>query len=143
MTEITVGSIRYHPVRTIGHDRTVFEAARELYNYDVGSLIVIEGDEKTPAGIITKSDINMMVAEGKTPTECTVKEMMSTPLIVVTTTETIQSAAKRMRDHSIKKLPVTDKQGAVVGVLTASDLAYYLPTIAKKTHSHRPTHTIK
>lgn len=121
----------------------VFEAAQELYNHDIGSLIVVADDEKTPVGIITKSNVNMMVAEGKTPTESTVEEMMSTPLIVVTTTETIQTAAERMREHSIKKLPVMDEDGSVVGVLTAGDLAYYLPTFAKKLHSHRSVHTIK
>jgi CBS domain-containing protein len=130
-----------HSVRTISPDATVIDAAKELYDHDIGSLVVTEHDEDTPVGIVTKSDVNMVVAEGKTPTDVSVEEIMSTPLISVTTTDTIQTAAELMRAQSIKKLPVTNEEGELVGVLAASDLIYYLPTFGKKIHSHRASHT--
>jgi CBS domain-containing protein len=97
--------------------------------------------EELPVGIVTKCGINLVVAEGKTPNEVSVEEIMRTPITSITTTDTVQTAAELMRDHSIKKLPVTNEEGKLVGILTAGDLTYYLPTFGKKIHSHRASHT--
>ncbi len=141
MIELSVREAMNSPVRTIRPDATVVTAAKELYDHDIGSLVVIENGKKTPIGIVTKSDINMVVAESKTPTEVSVEKIMSTPITFISITDTVQTAAELMRDHSIKKLPVTNEEEELVGMLTASDLTYYLPTFGKKIHSHRPNHT--
>lgn len=138
MFDITVSELMNRSVRTIGRDATVLEAATELYDHDVGSLVVV--DDAHPVGVVTKSDVTMIVAEGETPSEVAIDAVMSSPPICVGTTDTIHDAAERMREHSIKKLPVTDEEGRLVGVLTAGDLAYYLPTYAKRIHSRRPAH---
>ena len=52
-----------------------------------------------------------------------------------------QTGAELIRDHSVKKLPVADEAGELVGMLAASDLTYYLPIFGKKIHSHRASHT--
>ncbi|WP_336361896.1 CBS domain-containing protein [Halalkalicoccus salilacus] len=141
MIELPVQTVMQHPVRTIRPNATVVTAARDLYDHDVGSLVVTQESTKTPIGIVTKSDINMVIAEGKIAHEISAEEIMSTPVISVSTTNTVQTAAELMRDHSIKKLPVTDETGELVGMLAASDLTYYLPTFGKKIHSHRASHT--
>ena len=141
MIELSVQRVMEHTIRTIRPDATVVDAAKDLYDHDTGSLVVTEDGTNTPVGIVTKSDINMVVAEGKTPTEVSVRKIMSTPIICISTTDTVQTAAELMRNHSIKKLPVTDEKEELVGMLTASDLTYYLPTFGKKIHSHRASHT--
>ena len=141
MIELPVQTVMQHAVRTIRPGATVVTAAKELYDHDVGSVVVTQDEKKTPIGIITKSDVNMVIAEGKTPAEVSVEEIMSTPVISVSATDTAQIAAELMRDHSIKKLPVTGEEGELVGILAASDLTYYLPTFGKKIHSHRASHT--
>ena len=140
MIELSVQKVMNHHIRTIRPDASVVEAASELYDHDIGSLVITKSAD-LPVGIVTKSDINMVVAEGKTPSEVSVEEIMSTPITSITTTDTVQTAAELMRDHSIKKLPVMDEEEELVGMLTASDLTYYLPTFGKKIHSHRPNHT--
>lgn len=129
-----------HPVRAIRSDATVVTATRELYNHDLGSLLVTQDGTKTPLGIVTKSDINMVIAEDKTPAEISVEESMSTPVISISTTDTVQTAAELMRDHSVKKLPVTDETGEFVGMLAASDLTYY-PALWKEDSQSRATRT--
>lgn len=141
MIELSVQKLMTHSVRTISPDTTVVNAAKELYDHDVGSLVVTQDSENIPIGIVTKSDINMVVADGETPSEVSVRDSMTTPVISVSTTDTIQTAAELMRDQSIKKLPVTNEEGKLVGMLTAGDLTYYLPTFGKKIHSHKPSHT--
>lgn len=139
MFDIAVSELLHHSVRTVGRDATVLEAATKLYDHDVGSLVVID-DGAHPVGIVTKSDVNAVVAEGNTPSEVAVGAVMSSPPICVSATDTIHDAVELMREHSIKKLPVTDEEGTLVGVLAAGDLAYYLPTYAKRIHSRRPAH---
>lgn len=141
MIELSVQRVMKHTIRTSRPDATVVDAAKDLYDHDTGSLVVTEAGTNTPVGIVTKSDINMVVAEGKSPTEVSVRKIMSTPTICISTTDTVQTAAELMRNHSIKKLPVTDEKEELVGMLTASDLTYYLPTFGKKIHSHRASHT--
>lgn len=139
MFDIAVSELLYRSVRTVERDASVLEAARKLYDHDVGSLVVID-DGAHPVGIVTKSDVNMVVAEGDVPSDVAVGAVMSSPPICVGATDTIHDAAEVMREHSIKKLPVTDEEGTLVGVLAAGDLAYYLPTYAKRIHSRRPAH---
>jgi CBS domain-containing protein len=141
MIELSVQKVMDHHIQTIKPDAPVVEAASELYDHDTGSLVITTQGSDLPVGVVTKSDINMVVAEGKNPSEVSVEKIMSTPIISITTTDTIQTAAELMRDHSIKKLPVIDEEEECVGMLTASDLTYYLPTFVKKIHSHRPNHT--
>ena len=143
MISLSVQNVMQHHVQTISPTASVVDAATALYDHDIGSLIVSDHGEDRPVGIVTKSDINMVVAEGKTPNEVSVEEIMSTPITSTTTTDTVQTAAELMRDHSIKKLPVMNEEGELVGMLAASDLTYYLPTFGKKIHSHRPNHTNK
>lgn len=143
MIGLSVRNVMNHHVQTISPDASVVDGANGLYDHDIGSLVIREDNEDRPVGIVTKSDINMVVAEGKTPTEVSVKEIMNTPITCISTTDTIQTAAELMRDHSIKKLPVMNKEEELVGMLTASDLTYYLPTFGNKIHSHRPNHTNK
>lgn len=140
MFDITVSELMNRSVRTIGRDATVLEAATKLYENDIGSIVVV--DDAHPVGIVTKSDVNMVVAEGKSPSEVAVRAIMSSPPICVGATETIHDAAELMREHSIKKLPVTDVEETLVGVFAAGDLAYYLPTYAKRIHSRRPGHMV-
>lgn len=139
MFDITASELMKLPVRTVGRDATVLEAAKKLYDHEVGSLVVVD-DGTYPIGVVTKSDVNAVVAAGETPSEVAVTEVMSSPPICVGATDTIHDAAELMREHSIKKLPVTDEEGTLVGVLAAGDLAYYLPTYAKRIHSRRPAH---
>ena len=143
MIELSVREVMNNHIQTISPTASVVEAATELYDHDIGSLVVSDLSEDLPVGIVTKSDINMVVAEGKTPNEVAVEEIMSTPITSISSTDTVQTAAELMRDQSIKKLPVMDEEEELVGMLAASDLTYYLPTFGKKIHSHRPNHTNK
>ena len=143
MIELSVRKVMNNHVQTIRPDASVVDAATELYDHDIGSLVVSDLSEDLPVGIVTKSDINMVVAEGKTPSEVSVEEIMSTPITSISTTDTVRTAAELMRDQSIKKLPAMDEEEELVGMLAASDLTYYLPTFGKKIHSHRPNHTTK
>lgn len=140
MIKIPVQEIMRSPVRTIGRYTTAAEAARELYVHEIGSLVVVD-EHGTPIGIITKSDINLVVAEGLIPSDTSAEAIMSSPVVTVGATESLRTAAGLMQEHSIKKLPVVSETGELVGVIATVDLAYYLPAYAKKIHSRTPRRT--
>ena len=110
-------------VLRIEADASVFEAVKLMVEANVGSLLVTEGGEIT--GIVTERDYLRRVAlEGRTDKETTVREIMSSPLIVVTPQTTIDECMALMTDRRIRHLPVVDG-GEVVGVVSIGDVVKF------------------
>jgi CBS domain-containing protein len=123
MIETVVAEIMTAPASTIASTAPATEAAERLRDRAIGSLVVVE--DGGIAGIVVESDIVVLVAERREP-DLPVSEFMTAPVVVVESTESIATAAERMQDHGIKRLPVVD-DGDLVGLVTTTDLAYYLP----------------
>jgi CBS domain-containing protein len=110
-------------VYRIDADETVLEAARRMVEANVGSLLVtVEG---AVVGIVTERDYLRRVAvEGRTGTDTFVREIMSSPLIVVTPQTSIDECMALMTDRRIRHLPVTDG-GEVIGMVSIGDLVKF------------------
>lgn len=135
MTDEEIPTIRDMPVRSamsetvqsVPADATATEAARHLFDSGIGSLLV-GADPAPPDGIITETDFVELAATEQDPAATTVAECMSSPVTTVSATTSLGEAAGRMADEGIKKLPVVDDgTGEVVGVVTTTDIAKYLP----------------
>jgi len=110
-------------VLQIEADASVFEAVKRMVEANVGSLLVTEAGEIT--GIVTERDYLRRVAlEGRTDKETAVREIMSSPLIVVTPQTTIDECMALMTDRRIRHLPVVDG-GEVVGVVSIGDVVKF------------------
>ena len=110
-------------VLQIEADASVFEAVKRMVEANVGSLLVTEGGEIT--GIVTERDYLRRVAlEGRTDKETAVREIMSSPLIVVTPQTTIDECMALMTDRRIRHLPVVEG-GEVVGVVSIGDIVKF------------------
>ncbi|MBC7114195.1 MAG: CBS domain-containing protein [Archaeoglobi archaeon] len=95
-------------------------AAKEMARRGVGSIVVTE--DGTPVGIVTERDIvTKVVAEGKSPSEVRLKDIMSSPLITVDPNEDVREAAKLMVKRDIRRLPVVEG-GELVGIITDTDI---------------------
>jgi len=93
----------------------------------VGSVLIVEGNKAK--GIVTERDIvRKAVAEGK-PYDTPLAEIMSHPLIVIHENAPLEDAAKIMRDGKIKRLPVVNDEGSVVGIITEDDIMKVFPSI--------------
>jgi len=113
------------PVKTINYNKTVRDAAALMKKYGKGSLIVVKN--KKPVGIITADDIiHKIVAKNIKPTSIKVKDVMSSPLITITSDSTCVDAAKKMRRNNVKRLPVVDN-GKLVGIVSLDDIAVAVP----------------
>jgi CBS domain-containing protein len=103
----------------IGADATVFEAVKQMVETGVGSLLVTEEGEIT--GIFTERDyLRRMALEGRNDKETPVRDVMSSPLVVVTPETPIDECMAVMTDRRIRHLPVVEA-GEVVGLISIGD----------------------
>jgi CBS domain-containing protein len=104
-------------------EASVFEAVRRMVEANVGSLLVTEGGEIT--GIVTERDyLRRVTLEGRTDKETAVREIMSSPLIVVATETSIDECMALMTGQRIRHVPVVDG-GQVVGIISIGDLVKF------------------
>ena len=102
---------------------SVFEAVQTMVEANVGSLLVTDGGEIV--GIVTERDyLRRVTLEGRTDKDTPVREIMTSPLIVVTPETSIDECMAVMTDRRIRHLPVVDG-GEVVGVVSIGDLVKF------------------
>lgn len=122
---------------TIGPDDTIKEAARLMVKERVSGLPVTDADGRL-VGIVTEADFlereldregpagGLLAAvfgpAGRQPDAVTVREVMSAQPITVAADATLSEAARLMATNSVKRLPVIDADGAVIGVLSRADI---------------------
>lgn len=100
----------------------ISEAARKMRDGNFGMLPVGENDRLV--GMITDRDITIrLVAEGKDPDECTVKEIMSPRVLYCFEDQDIEDAAHNMGENQIRRLPVLNREKRLVGILSLADIA--------------------
>lgn len=108
--------------RTVSMDDTVLRAAEMMRDDDVGDVIVLDG-EGGPKGIVTDRDIAVRaVAEGRDPNGTRVADVQSSDLVTISPDEDEEAAARMMREHAVRRLPVVE-DGRVVGAISIGDLA--------------------
>jgi CBS domain-containing protein len=107
---------------TVRASQTVAEAANNMRQIDVGSMIVVD-DGGTVVGIVTDRDIAVRaVAQGRDPQATTVGEISSEDPTTLSSSESVEQAVRLMRDRAVRRLPVVEG-GRPVGIVTIGDLA--------------------
>ena len=104
---------------------TVVEAARLMRQHHTGDLVVLDDadEEREPVGIITDRDIVLEVlAKGLDPGRTTVREIMSTQLVLASDSEDHAEALQRMATHGVRRVPVVDDKRCVLGIVTLDDM---------------------
>lgn len=112
--------------RTIGTcepQETLHDAARRMWEQDLGCLVVV-GTDARPMAMLTDRDVCMAAfTTGKPLHELRVAGAMSKQLVSCRSQEELPAAAARMGKHAVRRLPVLDATGGLVGVLGLHDLA--------------------
>jgi len=107
-------------------DESIMEAARLMVERRVSSVLVKRGEL---LGILTDSDIiGRVVSKGLDPRNIKVSEVMSSPLITISGEETVEHAAKKMREKGIRRL-VVEKDHDKVGIIAESDIIRVYPEL--------------
>jgi CBS domain-containing protein len=113
-----------YPIATVRPEATVQDAIKRMAVERKGSVLVArDGLLKECLGIVTTSQIFLKVfAEGRNPAVMNVTDIMTpSPLITIDLDASTGEAARLMREHNIRRLPVM-KDGTLVGIITGKDL---------------------
>jgi len=107
--------------------KTVAEAARRMAQNEVGSVIVTN-DKKEVKGIITERDIvRRVVAKGLDAKRKRLETVMTKGVITVAPEIDLEKAAKLMIRKKVKRLPVIDKKGILIGIISEDDMSRAWP----------------
>jgi CBS domain-containing protein len=101
------------------------QAARLMRQQHVGDLVVVDDpdDECTPVAVVTDRDLVVEVlGNGLDPAATMLGSLVYRPLVVANESEDISEAVARMRTHGIRRVPVVNGRGRVVGIVTLDDL---------------------
>jgi CBS domain-containing protein len=106
---------------TIRKDETVRAAARQMRDEGVGTLVVVE--DGRPTGIVTDRDLVLdTLCSRSDPGALTVDEIASRPVVTIGEDESLREAARQIRRHGLRRLPVVDDEHRLVGIVAADDL---------------------
>jgi CBS domain-containing protein len=126
---LKVEDVMVKEVITIDENSTVKEAAEIMNKFEIGCLIAVRKGKAM--GIITERDLlKRVVAEAKDANKTKVKDVMSSPLVVVEPSMDLEEAVRLMFQMKIKKLPVVDGK-RLVGLVSLTDIARFQPQVIK------------
>jgi CBS domain-containing protein len=109
----------------IDKDTPIVEVARLMRERHVGSVVVTEKikGKQIPTGIITDRDLVMeILAVEADPNALSAGDIVIHSLIVANEDDGLRETMHRMRTHGIRRLPVVDADGALVGIVSADDM---------------------
>jgi CBS domain-containing protein len=112
--------------KSIDGDETVQTAAERMKREDVGCLVV--GDGSPSEGIVTDRDLSLRcIGEGMSPSSTPVRDVMSVGVIDCREDEPVGVVIERMTDQGLLRLPVRDRKGRLVGLISARDSVRSVP----------------
>ena len=110
-----------HP-ETVRPDATVVQAATMMRAMDVGALPVCDGARLV--GMVTDRDIAVRsTADGRDPQVTYVRDVMSSGIAWASEDDPVEQAARIMKEHQIRRLPIVDQRKNLVGIVSLGDLA--------------------
>jgi CBS domain-containing protein len=125
---VSVSSIMITDVKTVEENQSVKEVCRLLFQNKIGSIVVIKNstenkESKIPVGIVTERDIVRLVS---LPDILSVDEpvylLMKAPLITINPNSSVIDAIETMQQKDIRRLPVVDNKGKLLGIITDKDI---------------------
>jgi CBS domain-containing protein len=118
--------------------------AKLMLDHDCGEIPVCDGTRLV--GVITDRDIVCRaVARGETPTAVPASEVMTRDVHTVAPDDKLEEALELMETKLVRRLPVVDDSGRIVGIVSQADLVAKAPTlkvaramrsVAKRTRGH-------
>jgi len=122
---MSIGEICIRETVYIDRGGSIVQAAQLMRDHHVGDLVVVDeqGSQRKPVGILTDRDLVVEVlAKEVALSTVTVGDIMSSDLITASETDGLYETIQRMRARGIRRVPVVDGKGMLVGIVSAEDL---------------------
>ena len=111
--------------RTVKLGDSIVDAAKLMRGEDAGIAPIVEGDRLV--GVVTDRDIAIrVVATGRDPQETKVEEIASLTLVTVDPEQDLDEALRLMAEHEVRRLPVVEEDGRLVGIVAQADVARHV-----------------
>ena len=118
----TIREIMTSNPTTVSPTTKLVEAAKKMRDEDVGLLPISEGDQLS--GTITDRDIVVRaIAEGRDLQSTTVGEIASRDIVTIDPQQELDEALRLMSKHQVRRLPVVEEDGRLVGIVAQADVA--------------------
>jgi len=121
---MAIGEICSRDVVLTPRDTNVREAAKLMREHHVGALVVVEetGEGPRPVGVLTDRDIVVgIVAKGLDAGVLRVDEVMAPQVVTASERAGVAETMELMRAKGVRRVPVVDARGMLVGIVTADD----------------------
>ncbi|WP_406264036.1 CBS domain-containing protein [Streptomyces sp. NBC_00191] len=122
MTQLrTVGDVMTHAVIAVGPDAPIKEMVESMRQWRISALPVLMGDGRV-AGVVSEADLLVKAQGDDRSGAVTARQLMTAPAMTVSADATVAGAARLMARGHLKRLPVVDGAGHLVGVVSRGDL---------------------
>lgn len=132
---MTVGSVCQREVIVAARDESVRMAARLMRRHHVGEVVVIDRTDgvAAPVGIVTDRDLVLEIVDADVdPSGLTLADMLTEPPLCAREDDALAHALHRMRERGVRRVPVTDGRGVLVGILRMEDVIERLADTARE-----------
>jgi CBS domain-containing protein len=126
---VPVSSLMIDNVKLATEKQTIRVVCRMMYENKIGSIVILKdytpgnAEDERPIGIVTERDIVRLIGHSDPLLiDAPVREVMSSPLITVNPNSSIRDAMESMQQKDIRRLPVVDNKGKLVGIITDKDI---------------------
>lgn len=122
----TAGKLCQREVATARRHDTVLHAAAVMRDWHVGDVVVIDelNGARVPIGVLTDRDIvvGILARNGQYIDKLTVGDVLTRLPLVANERDDIHDVVKRMRGAGVRRMPVVDRYGALIGIVAIDDV---------------------
>ena len=124
---VLVRDIMSKDVKVVRPDTTIQEVVATMSKFDISSIMVVQSER--PVGIVTTRDVlSKVVVQCLAPRALTARQIMSSPLVTIDGSATVEEAARLMAQRKVKTLTVMNND-KLAGVLTYTDIVFQVPAM--------------
>ena len=123
---VRVSDIMVRNIKTAEENQSINTIAKMMSDNNIGSVVIVKSnDVGVLSGIITERDIVRIAGAAQTSStllQLTARDIMSKPVITIDEGSSIQDAIQSMKLNNIRRLPVVNREGEMVGIITDKDI---------------------
>lgn len=123
---VPVSNVMVRNVKTAEENQSINAIAKVMSDNNIGSVVIVKSnDVGVLSGIITERDIVRIAGAAQTSTtllQLIARDIMSKPVITIDEGSSIQDAIQSMKLNNIRRLPVVNREGKMVGIITDKDI---------------------
>jgi len=124
-TKIKAKDIMTKEVIIAKRDTPIYEAVRILRKNEITGMPIVE-DDMTLVGVLTEKDVLRLFYAGEDEKNKTANDYMTRPAVSYKEDDTLQSICDFMMINYFRRVPVTSKEGKVVGIISRPDVIDYM-----------------